>query len=374
MTERIAIVGAGVAGASLAYALARRGARVTVVDAPWSGPATLAGAGIIQPWTTRAAGPYYELYAAGARFYPELVARLADDGIADIGYRRVGGLVLGRSPADLDAVQERLAARHGDAPEMGELTRLDEEGARARFPPLREGLAAVYVPGSARVDGRRLRRALLDAAQARGAAVLADVAELVVEDDGAGRRAAGLLVHGEALRADQVVVAAGAWTNQVLQPAGVRLPVTAQRGQLSHLGLPGVDTSGWAVVTPPSDHYVLAFDDSRVVIGATRESGVGFDHRVTAAGQAEILAEGLRYAPGLAGATLLETRVGFRPVSADGVPVIGEIPGVGGLAVITGFGAGGLTMGPWVGEVMAGRLLGHDAAALPETVRPALGR
>jgi D-amino-acid dehydrogenase len=67
----------------------------------------------------------------------------------------------------------------------------------------------------------------------------------------------------------------------------------------------------------------LAFDESRVVAGATREVGTGFDYRVTAAGQAEVLSEALRIAPGLGVATVIETRVGFRPVSADGRPLLG---------------------------------------------------
>ncbi len=50
-----------------------------------------------------------------------------------------------------------------------------------------------------------------------------------------------------------------------------------------------------------------------MVAGATRETGSGFDVRVTPGGLAEILANALSVAPGLAAGTLLETRVGLRP-------------------------------------------------------------
>jgi D-amino-acid dehydrogenase len=53
------------------------------------------------------------------------------------------------------------------------------------------------------------------------------------------------------------------------------------------------------------------------VAGATRESGAGFDYRVTPAGLSEVLREALAVAPGLAGGTCLETRVGFRPPGPD---------------------------------------------------------
>ena len=124
-----------------------------------------------------------------------------------------------------------------------------------------------------------------------------------------------------------MVVAAGAWAPELLEPLGVPLAVAPQRGQITHLRLEGADTEAWPIVLPPGSHYLLAFEDSRVVVGATRETGSGFDHRITAAGQAEVLNEALAIAPGLGPATLVETRVGFRPVGPDLKPMLGGSPG-----------------------------------------------
>jgi len=110
-------------------------------------------------------------------------------------------------------------------------------------------------------------------------------------------------------------------------------------------------------VLPPGGHYLVAFEDGRVAAGATREAGSGFDPRVTAAGLREVLDHALAVAPGLAGATVLETRVGLRPVADRGVPVIGAVPGRPGLWVLTGFGAAGLTIGPLAGRALAEQLL-----------------
>lgn len=93
MSIRVVVVGSGVAGAATAFALAGGGAEVVVVDSVLNGQATAAGAGIVQPWSTSADGPSYDLYAAGAAYYPTLIERLADAGVPDIGYRtetRVG--------------------------------------------------------------------------------------------------------------------------------------------------------------------------------------------------------------------------------------------------------------------------------------------
>jgi D-amino-acid dehydrogenase len=100
-------------------------------------------------------------------------------------------------------------------------------------------------------------------------------------------------------------------------------------------------------------HYLLAFDDSRVVIGATREDNSGFDYRVTAGGEAEVLNAGLAVAPGLANATHIETRIGFRPASRNAKPILGRVPGIAGLTVGNGLGAAGLTIGPFAGKLLA---------------------
>jgi len=183
-------------------------------------------------------------------------------------------------------------------------------------------------------------------------------------------------VGAEAVEADCVVVAAGAWAPELLVPLGVPLAVAPQRGQICHLRLEGADTGDWPVVLPPSSHYLLAFEGSRVVAGATRETGSGFDHRVTAAGQAEVLNHALAVAPGLGTATLVETRVGFRPVGPDLKPMLGGVAGLDGLVVGNGLGASGLTIGPLAGRLLAQLALGKvpdlDLAAY-DPVRPPSG-
>ena len=106
----------------------------------------------------------------------------------------------------------------------------------------------------------------------------------------------------------------------------------------------------------------MPFAAGRVVVGATREAEAGFDPRVTAAGQQQVLANALSVAPGLADATLLETRVGLRPAAADGVPTVGPV--TARVSVITGFGPAGLTLGPAAGDALARQLLGEPAAEI----------
>ena len=349
---RLIIVGAGITGAACAYTASVLGAEVILIDAERPGRATAAGAGIICPWTSAVDDPaWYDFARTAAREYPALIAALADQGEPDVSYRRVGALLLEQA----DATRQRLAARSAGAPEMGEVCLLDGQQAQELFPPLRPGVAAVHIAGAARVDGRQLAAALVRAAARRGAVIRTGAATLGCR---AGR-VTGVSVDGDLVEADAVVAAAGTWTAGFAAPAGVTVPVVPQRGQIVHIGLDGADTSRWPVVLPSATgHYLLAFDGSRVVAGATREAGSGYDVRVTPGGLAEVLANALSVAPGLSQGTLLETRVGLRPVGPDIRPLLGPVRGVDGLVVATGLGATGLTMGPLAGAVAARVALG----------------
>jgi D-amino-acid dehydrogenase len=350
---RIVIIGAGVLGASTAFHLAGAGAGVTVIDATLDGRATAAGAGIICPWVSGADDPvFYRLYAAGGEYYPDLIAALMAAGEMDTGYRRSGAMLVSGDAAELGWI-ERMARARAE-PAMGDVSRLSAQEARGLFPPLRTGLGGVFVSGGARVDGRLLAAALLRAA---GVVALPGHAAVVAD---AGR-VVGVEVGGARFPADRVIVTAGAWTGDVLRRVGLDVAVEPQRGQICHLRLEGVETGDWPVILPSGSHYIVPFDGGRIVAGATREAGAGFDYRVTAAGQAEVLGEALSVAPGLGAATLLETRVGFRPAAAGGRPLLGWMRGVAGLAVGTGLGAAGLTIGPFAGRLLAGLVTGQAA-------------
>jgi D-amino-acid dehydrogenase len=369
---RLIVVGSGIVGASCAYAASSLGAEVVLVDAAKPGQATAAGAGIICPWSARVADPAWSALAyAAAREYPALTARLADLGETDVGYRQVGALALAEREEDREQIREALLARRAAAPEIGEVAELSGADAQRLFPPLRADAAAVYIGGAARVDGRKLAAALARAAVRQGAVVRDGEAHLA---RGRGR-VAGVRLDGELIEGDAVVAATGAWTGSFLRAAGLTVPVEAQRGQIMHISLGEVDTSRWPVVLPgASGHYLLAFDDGRIVAGATREAGSGFDYRITPAGLAEILEQALAVAPGLADGTYLETRVGFRPMGPDIRPLLGPVPGLDGLVVATGLGASGLTMGPLAGSLAAQAALGLPPAIDLEPFAPRPGR
>jgi D-amino-acid dehydrogenase len=349
------VVGAGILGASTAYHLAKMGAKVSLVDRKDPGQATDAAAGIVCPWISqRRNKAWYQLAKGGARYYPQLIKQLEEDGETETGYKRVGALSLHTDQGKLVKMAERALKRREEAPEIGDIIILSPEETKKLFPPLSEEYGSVYVSGGARVNGRALRNALVAGAKKHGAAVLNGHASLLLE----GKRITGLRLNQDNLKADLVIVTGGAWAAELLQPLGVKFLVRPQKAQIVHLDMPGLDTGGWPVVMPPNDQYILSFEGGRVVVGATHEDVAGFDRRVTAGGINEVLGKALQVAPGLAEGTLMETRVGFRPFTPGFLPIIGAMPHYEGLLVSNGLGASGLTSGPYLGAELANLALG----------------
>ncbi|WP_067724691.1 NAD(P)/FAD-dependent oxidoreductase [Oceanobacillus damuensis] len=350
MTKKYIIIGAGILGASTAYHLAKKGANVVVIDRKEQGQATDAAAGIVCPWLSqRRNKAWYRLAKNGAKIYHELIEDLAADGETNTGYARVGAISIHTDENKLIAMKDRALKRREEAPEIGEILLRDRDQTQSLFPLLSDAYSSVFVSGAARVDGRKLRNALLNGAQKYGANVIEGSASLLYE----GNSITGVLLGDEKLYADCVIAAAGAWMNELIEPLGLGFDVTPQRAQIMHLKMPETDTSNWPVVMPPADQYMLAFDDNRLVIGATHENDVGFDCRVTAGGLQEILNKAIGIAPGLSNGTVLETRVGFRPFTPGFLPVIGPLPGFNGLLLANGLGSSGLTMGPYIGIQLA---------------------
>ncbi|WP_025730503.1 NAD(P)/FAD-dependent oxidoreductase [Heyndrickxia ginsengihumi] len=349
------VVGAGILGASTAYHLAKSGAKVTLVDRKEVGQASSAAAGIICPWLSqRRNKAWYSLAKSGARYYHTLIKQLEIDGETNTGYKQVGAISLHTDRAKLDKMEERAFTRREDAPEIGEISRLSASETKTLFPLLAEEYASVHISGAARVNGKELLHSLISAAKKHGATLYKGDATLTVER----KKVVGVQVNGHAMECDQVIVTAGAWANELLQPLGIQFLVTHQKAQIMHFQLKNVDTSSWPVVMPPSDQYILAFENGRIVAGATHENTDEFDCSVTAGGIHEVLTKALNVAPGLANSTVLETRVGFRPFTPGFLPVIGKLPEYDGLLVANGLGASGLTAGPYLGAELAALALG----------------
>jgi D-amino-acid dehydrogenase len=358
------VIGGGVVGASTAWHLVRLGVKTLLVDRQHEGRATDAGAGILS--TAEALDdpdPFHRFAAHAARYYPELVRQLEADGGGNTGYGECGSLTVAIGEDEVRALERTRTGIFGHrpsvgAPRRGDYADLSPEKARELFPPLAQVRGAIHCARGAKIDGRLIARAFRRAALAGGLHLREAAVDAIVVQ---GLAARGVSIEGEIVPAGHVVLAAGAWSNELGRQIGVRVPVEPQRGQIVHLGLQGVDTGAWPIVMAFRGHYMVPWPEGRVVVGATRENGTGFAPRTTIAGIMEVLREALRVAPGLREAGIRETRVGLRPASADGLPILGPVPGIRSLMLATGHGSIGLQLGPYSGKAIAGLIVRGEA-------------
>jgi D-amino-acid dehydrogenase len=345
----VIVIGGGLVGLSTAWHLVSEGASVLLADDAQAGRATDAGAGILSAATdTDHPDPLQRLTANAAGYYPRIIECLSEEGAGGTGYAVCGSITVAMEEHEIPALERARADLEVGGARCEEIT---PKEARERFPPLGPIHGAVWTAGRARVDGRLLASSLRQAAIARGLQVVhAEASGFRLRGD----RVRGVLVGTEQIPTGQVVIAAGAWSAAFGPAFGIPIPVAPQRGQIAHLDLKGADTRDWPIVNSfGSRHYIVAWEDSRVVAGATRESGSGFAPEITVAGIMAVLAEATRVAPGLREAGLREMRVGLRPASADGLPVLGPLPGVANVLLATGHGPSGLQLGPYSGRLIA---------------------
>jgi D-amino-acid dehydrogenase len=371
----VAVVGAGVVGASVAYELACAGVDVALIDGARPGRASDAGAGIVSPETFHDPDEQWFAFATRAGEYLKtLVARLTEDGHppGPGAYDQCGSLVVALAEHEDRWFAEVHACITGRAADVGEI---DVTEARAMFPPLGRLWRALYSPRAARVDGRALADRLRCAARQRGAQQLS--MEVVAADRRGDQVTALQGARGthDRVECGAVVVAAGAWSAQVVSWFDAELPVAPTKGQIVHVVLPedgaarGAGGSAtWPIVQPVLNFYLVPWPGGRVACGGTFEADAGFDTRPTAGGLRDLLRECVAIAPGLAEATFSEVRVGLRPTSADERPLLGALPGCDNVHVCTGHGPNGLLLGPYSAALVASQVRGTSEESLPYEV------
>jgi D-amino-acid dehydrogenase len=348
------VVGGGLVGAAAAFELVARGVDTLLIDRAHPGRATDAGAGILSPETSLEADEATAAFAGAAgAHHRRLEARLREEGIADTGYAPVGALRLAQREGEDPWMEEAVALLTRRWP--GAVTEVDPAEAAERFPPLGPVRRALFSPGAARLDGRLQRAALLEAAARRG---LRRVAAEVTGLEGAGGRLGTVVAGNRRISCGAVLLCAGAWAEPLGRALGVSLPVRPVKGQIVHLCLEGADSTAWPIVQPVLSHYLVSWPGGRVACGGTFEPEAGYDHRPTAAGLRELLREGLRTAPGLGPATLVEVRVGLRPGSPDDRPLVGPVPGWDNVWAAVGHGPEGLLLGPYSAALLADLVTG----------------
>jgi len=361
----VTVIGGGAIGLAVAWRAAQRGRSVCLLErAALGAGATHVAAGMLAPVSEADPGELalLELGLRSARAWPAFADELAEAAGRSGGARilhRCGALVVARDDDEALALERELALRH----ELGlEVQRLRPSAARRLEPALAPTVRlALSVPGDHAADPRSLVLALAGAARHAGAILRtgAAVQRILVQD---GRATGVALAGGEFVSAEQVVVAAGAWTASLDGlPASARFPLRPVKGQLLRLRDPEGPGLTERIVRFDGG-YLVPRGDGRYVLGATMEER-GFDTSVTAGALYELLRDAAELVPGVHELIVEEMLAGLRPATPDNAPVLGRSDAVDGLVWATGHHRNGILLTPASADLVAGALDGEAPPA-----------
>jgi glycine/D-amino acid oxidase-like deaminating enzyme len=371
----VAVIGAGICGTSVAALLAGRGATVRLYERE----AIAAGAsgrnsGVVQRPLDPALLP---LYDATLTVYRDLAVEAPDAGfvLAD----EPAGLLLVAPAADGTDRLEALADRIGDAAPSLAPAVLQGSALRAEEPALADGVAAIRLPIGFPVTPSAPTYAMATLAERYGAAVrMGRSIRLAVH---AGR-AVGVEIDGRLEPADVVVVAAGPWTSELIDPMGRWRPIRALWGVVVETTLVDpprhvLEAANLDVVieqdpSASSDdvdrgHHRVESDFSLVPVGDVCSVGSTFlfEEPDLEGWRDRILARAIGYVPALYEAPIREVRSCARPLAADGRPLVGAIDSIPGLFVCAGHGPWGITTGPGSAALLVDQVLGGSGSIDP---------
>lgn len=384
----VVVVGGGIIGCAAAAEIARAGGEVLLLER----------AGIASAASGRNHGLLFypqdprldPLYRASHDMYREL-AGSSEVNVA-LDEAPCGFLVLVRTeedwpPAEAEA---RASAAGGVAIEQ-----LDAAALREAEPHVAEGLlGAWWIEDGFRLDPAALTLAFALEARRAGAEVVThvDVKQVIVR----GGRVAGVATDQGVVEARVVVDAAGPWAPAVARTAGADLPITGARGWLlltrparplarhliesvgrhllrSRPAPPEVTVAGYGAGGPPGAEVGLLIQQNRtghLMLGGSRGASLREDAEGPEVAE-EIARQAAAALPPLADVPIVAVWSGVRPMSPDGLPLIGWLPGTEGLFAAGGHGGQGVILGGGSGRLAAQMILGAEPFTDPAPFSPA---
>ena len=332
----ILIIGGGIVGLAIAVELSRRGAKVTVVSKDSTQAASHAAAGMLAPLAEKLTSPpMLDLCLRSRWLYPEWTAKLEELTGIETGYLPCGILAPTYNKPQSIAEDNNRAVW------------LDERAIKMYQPGLSDRVVGGWwYPEDGQVDSRCLMRSLVQAARTLGVEIKEGVSVKAIQQRQG--KVDGVLTDLGQLSAEQYVLAAGSWSNQ-LTP----LPVRPVKGQMLSLRMPQKLHQPFPLqrVLYGDDIYLVPRQDGRLIVGATVEEAE-WNPFNTPKGIQSLLNKATELYPAAADWQIEELWWGFRPGTPDELPILGR-SACDNLFLATGHYRNGILLAPITASLVA---------------------
>ena len=357
-TADILILGAGVMGASIAFHLARRKpGRVVVLDKDHVGRG--------------GSGRSSALIRMHYSFPPEVQLALVSlhmfqhwqEIVGEPGDFRKTGFVRIVHPNETERLKQNVEMQRKLGVNVRLVTRQEVKELEPDWAVDDVELAA-YEPDSGYGDGAGVASDFLTRARDMGVAYLprTQATGLCVEK----ARVRGVATHHGEIEAPVVVAATGPWTRPMIQQAGYDLPIETEFHQVAILkNAPDMKGGGCACIDSATATYFRSDAHDKFLVGDFYgRRGVDpddFPQRASDESLEELIERACRRVPKLENAEVMRGVTGVYDMTPDCRPLLGEVPGIGGLYVCAGFSGMGFKISPAIGLVMSELVLDGGA-------------
>jgi sarcosine oxidase subunit beta len=360
-TTEILVIGGGVIGSAIAYHLARAGHATLVLDqhAPAAPPAaSWASAGGVRRQGRDAAEAL--LARRALERWPALEHELG----ADLHYRQNGQLLVAENDAEATELIAFVAQQH--ALGFGDVRLASRAELRELVPGLApQVVAGSYSPADGQADPVRTTHAFAAAAQQLGARYWTETRCLALRT--VGCKVVGAQTTRGEIAAGRVVLAAGAWSDELASAIGLTLPIRTAVYQMLRSTPAPASLLGPVVSALGRPLSLKQLPDGAFLLGGGWPGDATPDRRGYTLREASIegsWAAACAILPAVGAQRVAAAWCGLEAESADGVPFVGPAPGWEQLTLAVGFSGHGFALAPAVGQAIADQLVGGDPPEL----------
>ncbi len=351
----VVVIGAGVVGCSVAYYLAREGINVTLLEQESisSGASAHATGSLSLLGAEFSPGASFQIARASYSEFQQIVPELESATGMDLLYQRRPSLRLALDDEEADLIKSLMVWQQPYV----KMHWIDAQEVHSIEPRLSPSIiGAVYEDESAQLDSYRLNLALARGAELKGAKLLyREVTGLVTS----GPTISGVKTASGDIHCGTVVVAAGTWSRAFAPWLRFPVPIRPMKGERLLLNHPGEPLQ--VLISSPKRGHMISRMDGFISVGSTggrdydrKELFLGeeFDRQPTETARLELLQRAIDVFPDLERAELVQQLAGSRPLSPDGKPIIGPVPGLECVLLATGHATKGIHLGPITGRII----------------------
>ena len=355
-SPEVIVVGGGAVGSAVAYYLSVEGIKVLLLeqDAVGSGSSGHATGSLSMLGSEFAPGASFQMGLESYRMARELAPVLEDEAGIDLLFQMRPALRLALEEDEEQLIRDMMHWQKDQIP----VRWIDGDEVRRIEPRLSPNIrGAVYQDESIQMDAHRLTLALARAAEVHGAQVnMGHVTGLKYN----GSRITGVRCAEGDFYCQSVVLAMGAWSTECSHWLGFPVPVRSLKGERLLMTYDGDPLP--VLISSPRRGHMISRLDGFLSVGSTggrdydeldKFISTESDQQPTETARIELQRKAVQVFPALESAKVVKQLAGPRPLSADGIPIIGPVPGYEGVLLATGHGPKGVHLALVTGKIIA---------------------